>query len=106
MNAIALAFWSGYNQSQLISTRFLGSYAVLLSKQLNDSEEKPESRLVMPRRWTNLQGDAATSTWKAALRAVVGLLLIRPLLDHVSDLRSNASIRMLTYLTASPDPIV
>ena len=55
-----------------------------LAGEAEEGEDKTSLRLMMPRRWVNLQGETVTATWKAALRAVVGLLLIRPLVDHVS----------------------
>jgi hypothetical protein len=83
-STVSLGFWSGYARCHLISTRFLGSYAVPLAGEAEEGEDKTGLRLMMPRRWVNLRGETVTATWKAALRAVVGLLLIRPLVDHVS----------------------
>ena len=84
---LPLAFWSGYTRSCLVSAHFLGEYAVWLpgdeTTTATDSEPESDPRLVMPRRWVDLQGKTIFSTWKAALRAVVGLLLTRPLVNHV-----------------------
>jgi hypothetical protein len=103
-----LAFWSGYTRSCLISTKFLGEYAVWLpstDERIEDAAN-PEShlRLVMPRRWVDLNGMTVFSTWKSALRAVVGLLLARPLVGHVRACLAveGPSLTIPTYTEPSP----
>jgi hypothetical protein len=106
-----LAFWSGYTRSCLISTKFLGGYAVWLPATDESTEDatNPEShlRLVMPRRWVDLNGMTVFSTWKSALRAVVGLLLARPLVGHVRDCPDfeGPSLTIPTYTESSPRPL-
>ncbi|CCA73407.1 hypothetical protein PIIN_07361 [Serendipita indica DSM 11827] len=79
-----LAFWSGYSESRFISSHYLSSYAVWLSEETTEAVQFNTKRLVMPRRWIDLRGRMVISTWKSCVRAVVGLILLRPLVDQVS----------------------
>lgn len=53
-------------------------------------EDAENQKIVFPRRWVDLSGDLVSSTWKAAMRAVVGQLLFRPTINHVSIVPSSA----------------
>lgn len=77
-----LAFWSGYSESRFISSHYLSSYAVWLSEETTEAVQFNTKRLVMPRRWIDLRGRMVISTWKSCVRAVVGLILLRPLVDQ------------------------
>jgi hypothetical protein len=88
-SAPPLAFWSGYTASHLISARYLGHYCLPLGRSDGSEESQGSAHLVKPRRWVNLKGTTDENIWRSALRAVVGLLVLRPLMDQASILTWN-----------------
>ncbi|KAF9073871.1 hypothetical protein BDP27DRAFT_1318300 [Rhodocollybia butyracea] len=62
--------WAGYNSTRLVSSAHAKSWTVALS-------DSPLTR-VFPRRWLDIFGKKMTDIWGAALRAVIGAIVLRP----------------------------
>ncbi|KAG8814423.1 hypothetical protein FRC17_001133 [Serendipita sp. 399] len=77
-----LAFWSGYSSCQLISANYWTEYAVWVYEDSNGIDQSAR-RLVIPRRWIDMNGRTDVPIWKAAQRAVVGQLITRPVIRHL-----------------------
>ncbi|EGO01685.1 hypothetical protein SERLA73DRAFT_166216 [Serpula lacrymans var. lacrymans S7.3] len=73
-----LIFWTGYSRPVLSASEFVGSWAVVTS-------DDPRT-LVLPRRWLDVHGHQNGDDWKAALRAVIGIIVFRPGISQ-TDLR-------------------
>jgi transcription factor C subunit 3 len=65
-----LCYWVGYNHPVLVSWRHVRDWTV--------SIPSPKPKLIFPRRWINIKGERIEEIWNAALRAVIGTLIIRP----------------------------
>ncbi|KAF8589533.1 hypothetical protein K439DRAFT_1332462 [Ramaria rubella] len=76
----SLCHWVGYNYPVLVSRRHLGHWSI--------SIPGPAPRLIFPRRWLNIKGERMHDVWNAGLRAVVGVLILRPGIPQ-SELRQR-----------------
>lgn len=70
--AIPLAYWVGYNDVVLVASQFIEPWSITLP----DTEDGVKK--VFPRRWLDIRGRFRTEVWDAALRAVVGLVVVHP----------------------------
>ncbi|KAF8526018.1 hypothetical protein BU17DRAFT_41424 [Hysterangium stoloniferum] len=73
-----LCYWLGYSHPVLVSWRYVKDWTV--------SIPGPRPKFIFPRRWINIKGERMEEIWNAALRAVVGILIIRPGIS-LADLR-------------------
>ncbi|EJD42971.1 hypothetical protein AURDEDRAFT_185760 [Auricularia subglabra TFB-10046 SS5] len=71
---VALLFWTGYDNARLVHTNFTGHWTVQLG---GDSDDAPLRKL-LPRRWIDIRGRVIEDVWNAAVRAVSGLVQLRP----------------------------
>lgn len=74
-----LVFWAGYRELVLVSSRFARGWTVVIN---GDGDGVGVER-VFPRRWLALDGKLAAELWTAAMRAVVGVVLLRPGISQV-----------------------
>ena len=74
---IPLAFWAGYREVVLVSSKFLASWTVLVS------EDDGRYYRVWPRRWLDINGRLIREIWEAAKRAVVAVVLFHPGISQV-----------------------
>jgi hypothetical protein len=75
-----LAFWVGYIEDVLVSASHIKGWTVVL-----------DGRLVLPRRWIDINGTTMSDTWTAAQRAVVGIVAMRPGITEVKGCLSCTS---------------
>ena len=73
-----LIYLSGYSSTIIVSAKYISRWALTLP-----GENTPITR-VMPRRWLDLTGSRVRSVWEAGIRAVVGLIHLRPGISQVS----------------------
>jgi oxalate---CoA ligase len=73
-----LCYWVGYAHPVLVSRRHIRDWTVLLPAS--------PPQLMFPRRWLNIKGELMEDVWVAGLRAVVGVLVIRPGIPQVAFL--------------------
>lgn len=78
---VPLAFWTGYSEVVLVSSRHLSTWSVLIS------EADTGCVRVFPRRWLDIEGRMMSEVWEAARRAVMGIILFRP---GITQVRSQA----------------
>ncbi|THH29725.1 hypothetical protein EUX98_g4460 [Antrodiella citrinella] len=69
---IPAAFWTGYGEIALVSSAHLKSWSAVTSQGHEDMIR------VFPRRWLDLYGRLVQNVWKAALKAVMGVIVFRP----------------------------
>ncbi|KAI0662526.1 hypothetical protein C8Q70DRAFT_908850 [Cubamyces menziesii] len=72
--AVPLAYWTGYAAIVLVSAAHIRPWAVAVP----DAENAEAKSLVLPRRWLDIYGRKLLDVWEAAMRAVVGAILLRP----------------------------
>lgn len=75
---IPLLFWIGYQSDRLISADYLSAWTVAIS----DDDASPLTRF-FPRRWLDIYGRRISDLWDAGLKAVVGMILMRPGVSQV-----------------------
>ncbi|EJD04259.1 uncharacterized protein FOMMEDRAFT_106841 [Fomitiporia mediterranea MF3/22] len=63
---------TGYDSTFVVSAKYIGSWTITLP-----GEDGPLTK-VFPRRWLDITGDRISMVWEAGLRAVVGLVHLRP----------------------------
>ena len=78
--AVPLAYWTGYAAIVLVSAAHIRPWAVAVP----DAENAEAKSLVLPRRWLDIYGRKLLDVWEAAMRAVVGAILLRPGISQVS----------------------
>ena len=78
-NPIPLVVLVGHSRSLAVCARQSVAWTVTVS-------EEPRIN-VLPRRWLDLRGVKVWETWRAAMRAVIGVLVFRPGIRQVSDRR-------------------
>ncbi|KAI0768599.1 hypothetical protein BD413DRAFT_563329 [Trametes elegans] len=88
--AVPLAHWVGYAEVVLVSTAHVRPWAVAVADPDAGAElevggeagsavaKQRTKTLVFPRRWLDIYGRKLPEVWDAALRAVLGLVLLRP----------------------------
>jgi transcription factor C subunit 3 len=67
---VPLVYWTGYASLVIVTTPFIKYWSTTIS-------ETPLQR-VFPRRWLDSDGRKIREFWKAALKAVLGLVIFRP----------------------------
>ncbi|KAI0670210.1 hypothetical protein C8Q78DRAFT_1039662 [Trametes maxima] len=72
--AIPLVYWTGYSAVALVSATHIRPWAVTVP----DPDNADVRSMVFPRRWLDIYGRKLREVWDAALRAVMGLILLRP----------------------------
>ncbi|KAI0651544.1 hypothetical protein C8Q79DRAFT_933943 [Trametes meyenii] len=72
--AIPLAYWTGYSAVALVSATRIRPWAITVP----DPENADVRSMVFPRRWLDIYGRKLREVWDTALRAVMGLILLRP----------------------------
>ena len=76
-NPIPLVVLVGHSRALAVSARHSEAWTVTVS-------EEPRINVV-PRRWLDSTGVKVQDTWRAALRAVIGIIVFRPGISQVSD---------------------
>jgi transcription factor C subunit 3 len=76
-NLIPLVVLAGHSRSVVVYARQSVAWTVTVS-------EEPRIN-VLPRRWLDLRGAKVRETWRAAMRAVIGILVFRPGISQVRD---------------------
>ncbi|KAF9821815.1 hypothetical protein IEO21_00245 [Rhodonia placenta] len=69
---VPLAYWTGYTSVVLVSADHIRPWTVTIV-----DGDQPKA-MVLPRRWLDIHGMRINDVWEAALRAVVGIILLRP----------------------------
>ncbi|KAH8120510.1 hypothetical protein DFH11DRAFT_1685786 [Phellopilus nigrolimitatus] len=77
---VPIIYLTGYSSSLVVSAKFVSTWAVTLP-----GTTRPITKL-FPRRWLDIAGGRVTEVWNAALRAVVGLVHLKPGISQ-SELR-------------------
>ena len=78
-NPVPLVVVTGHSRSLVVCARQSAAWTVTVS-------EEPRIN-VLPRRWLDLRGVKVRETWRAAMRAVIGILVFRPGISQVRDWR-------------------
>ena len=76
-NFIPLVVLAGHSRSVVVCARQSVAWTVTVS-------DEPRIN-VLPRRWLDLRGVKMRETWRAAMRAVIGVLVFRPGISQVRD---------------------
>ncbi len=74
---IPLVVLVGHSRTLVVSARQSVAWTVTVS-------EEPRVN-VLPRRWLDVSGVKVRETWRAAIRAVIGVLVFRPGISQVRD---------------------
>ena len=74
-NPIPLVVPVGHSRPLVVGARHSAAWAVTVS-------EEPRIN-VLPRRWLDVRGVKVRETWRAAMRAVIGILVFRPGISQV-----------------------
>lgn len=86
---VPLAHWTGYNAIALVASAHIRKWTVTISDSRGEEFEStfspPQNSMIFPRRWLDIYGRKLTEMWEAALRGVLGLVLLHP---GVSQVRS------------------
>ncbi|KAL5535246.1 hypothetical protein ACEPAF_3340 [Sanghuangporus sanghuang] len=69
---IPLLYLTGYNSTIVVSAKYTNAWTVTVP-----ASSAPVSR-ILPRRWLDLNGNLVNTVWESGLRAVVGLIHLRP----------------------------
>ncbi|KAL5495552.1 hypothetical protein ACEPAI_1015 [Sanghuangporus weigelae] len=69
---VPLLYLTGYNSTIVVSAKYTNAWTVTLP-----GSSAPVSR-ILPRRWLDLNGNLVKTVWESGLRAVVGLIHLRP----------------------------
>ncbi|KAI8995421.1 hypothetical protein BD414DRAFT_410090 [Trametes punicea] len=72
--AVPLAYWAGYAAIVLVHATHIKPWTVAVT----DPENADLKLMVFPRRWLDIYGRKVHDLWDAAMRAAVGLILLRP----------------------------
>ncbi|KZV85486.1 hypothetical protein EXIGLDRAFT_841464 [Exidia glandulosa HHB12029] len=88
---VPLVFWTGYDTSRLVYSADAARWTAALGKAPGADRNIVERRL--PRRWLDIHGDVIKEQWTAGLRAVAGVVHMRPGISTM-DLRS----KLLSFL--------
>ncbi|KAI0823034.1 hypothetical protein BC628DRAFT_1365542 [Trametes gibbosa] len=78
---VPLAHWTGYTAVVLVGAAHITPWAVVVPVSENTEARAVPSvkqMMIFPRRWLDIRGRKLREVWDAALRAVVGLVLLRP----------------------------
>jgi hypothetical protein len=81
-NPLPLIVLVGHSRPLVVSARQSVAWTVTVS-------EEPRIN-VLPRRWLDLRGVKVRETWRAAMRAVIGILVFRP---GISQVRGDSGCR-------------
>ncbi|KAI0762701.1 hypothetical protein C8Q74DRAFT_1371700 [Fomes fomentarius] len=75
-----LAYWTGYAAVVLVSAGAIRPWTVTVyNTESADSPGSAERKsMLFPRRWLDIYGRKLSEVWEAALRAVLGIVLLRP----------------------------
>jgi hypothetical protein len=76
-NPIPLVVLVGHSRPVIVGARQSVAWTVTVS-------EEPRIR-VLPRRWLDVRGTKVRETWRAAMRAVMGILVFRPGISQVRN---------------------
>ena len=98
---VPLAHWTGYAAVMLVSAKAIRPWTVTVS----DVQNAIRKSLIFPRRWLDLHGRKLEQVWEAALRSVLGLVLLRPGMSQVRARSSFAPTLVeltLTLNTGTP----
>ena len=74
-NPIPLVVLVGHSRPLIVGARQLVAWTVTVS-------EEPRIN-VLPRRWLDVRGVKVRETWRAAMRAIIGILVFRPGISQV-----------------------
>ena len=84
---VPLAHWTGYNVIVLVASSHIQKWTVTISggqgEEPESTSEPPQKAMIFPRRWLDIYGRKLTEMWEAALRAVLGLVLLHPGVSQV-----------------------
>ncbi|KAH9853100.1 hypothetical protein C2E23DRAFT_885087 [Lenzites betulinus] len=79
---VPLAHWTGHATVVLVGAAHIRPWAVVVPvsepEDTGRGAEPTAKRMIFPRRWLDIYGRKLHEVWDAALRAVVGLVLLRP----------------------------
>ena len=79
-NPIPLVVLVGHYRPLVVSARHSVAWTVTVS-------EEPRIN-VLPRRWLDVRGAKVRETWRAAMRAVLGILVFRPGISQVRNAKT------------------
>ncbi|RDX56211.1 hypothetical protein OH76DRAFT_605431 [Lentinus brumalis] len=71
---VPLAHWTGYAAVVLVSAKAIRPWTVTVS----DAQTPDRKSMIFPRRWLDIYGRKLDEVWEAAMRSVLGLVLLRP----------------------------
>ncbi|EKM60813.1 uncharacterized protein PHACADRAFT_179990 [Phanerochaete carnosa HHB-10118-sp] len=71
-SVVPLAFWSGYREVVLVSSRYWNAWSVVTS------EEETKCARVLPRRWLDISGHVISEVWNAARKAIMAIVIFHP----------------------------
>ncbi|KAI0724234.1 hypothetical protein C8T65DRAFT_704140 [Cerioporus squamosus] len=71
---VPLAHWTGYAAVVLVSAKAIRPWTVTVS----DAQNPDRKSMIFPRRWLDIYGRKLEDVWEAAMRSVLGLVLLRP----------------------------
>lgn len=100
--AAPLAYWTGYAAVVLVSAGAIRPWTVTVyNTESADSPGSAERKsMIFPRRWLDIYGRKLSEVWEAALRAVLGLVLLRPGISQVSVAAFNDGCNMCDWAVA------
>lgn len=76
---VPLAHWTGYAAVVLVSAKAIRPWTVTVS----DAQTPDRKSMIFPRRWLDIYGRKLDEVWEAAMRSVLGLVLLRPGISQV-----------------------
>lgn len=79
---VPLAHWTGYGTVVLVSAGAIRPWTVTVVGY--DPQNAERTQMIFPRRWLDIYGRKLDDGWEAALRSVLGLVLLRPGISQVS----------------------
>lgn len=93
--SVPLAYWAGYTKVVLISAAHIRPWTVC------PSGTGGRNVMLFPRRWIDITGKKISDVWEAALRAVLGIIVLRP---GVSQVCIALVMPIVTYADAVHRP--
>lgn len=77
---IPLIYIVGYSEAVAVSAKFVGNRTLGYPAAIGPAGKK------FPRRWLEIDGNRNEDVWKAAVRATIGLIHLRPGISQVREL--------------------
>ena len=74
---IPLIYIVGYTEAVAVSAKFVGNRTLVYPAPIGKK---------FPRRWLEIDGNRNEDVWKAAVRATIGLIHLRPGISQVREL--------------------